>query len=422
LACQQAFAKRDQTKATVTQAEGQLRVADLQLRANLESIGQGFVATCRDIDTPPVTASVVSSAPIPPPAAVADMPPAPAPATRHDFTADGVSLSATVPSGATPSSRSTGKGTMHAEVTWPSLPNDPYVDITDWQGEKCSYDSELVKTLPAGTRVERNQYESGERSVLYYANPDGTYSASVCNSPVGYHCGFNSLSASIAPTALDVCLSVERVGAMQPPLSDDSNARSADATATCTVAALACGQFSTHGQVGKKLHAAVFAAEQAGRHAEAICLAQPNQNSADKWLAGAASFEASRAWDALGCHDQAVAAIETSLAVRPHDQGGWKETCEQCAKIGGTCAPCNQAAASTGPMTRPEPIAVATPDGTPSSTAPATRPDAGSAPVDPYAAPAGSSDCTQTIADPKSTACRAQYCASHKDDPKCGLE
>jgi hypothetical protein len=38
-----------------------------------------------------------------------------------------------------------------------------------------------------------------------------------------------------------------------------------------------------------------FAAEQAGQHAEAICLAQPNLNSADKWLAGAANFDSSRA-------------------------------------------------------------------------------------------------------------------------------
>jgi hypothetical protein len=117
---------------------------------------------------------------------------------------------------------------------------------------------------------------------------------------------------------------------------------------TCTLAALNCDQFSTQGRVGRKLHELAFAAEQAGRHAEAICLAQPNVASNDGWLAGAANYDTSRAWEGLGCHELAIAAIETSLRVRPRDKSGWSETCDQCRRIGGTCAPCE---ASGGPDT-----------------------------------------------------------------------
>ena len=75
-------------------------------------------------------------------------------------------------------------------------------------------------------------------------------------------------------------------------------------------------QYATKGLVGRKLHGLAFNAEQAGRYAEAVCLAQPNVNSDDKWLAGAATFDSSRAWDGLGCHEQAVKAIEASLVAR----------------------------------------------------------------------------------------------------------
>lgn len=129
-----------------------------------------------------------------------------------------------------------------------------------------------------------------------------------------------------------------------PTIGARTTTASTQSGLNCTVATLGCDQFSAHGQTGKKLHALVFAAEQAGRHAEAICLAQPNLDSSDKWLAGAANFDSSRAWDGLGCHEQAIAAIETSLAVRQRDQGGWKETCEQCRKLDARCAACAVAA------------------------------------------------------------------------------
>ncbi len=351
LACQQAFAKRNQNKATTAQAEQQLRVADQQLHTELESIGQGFAATCREIDSPAKVASVIPpvTPPTPPPPANDSVAP-----VRHDFTAEGIPFSVLVPAGASPSSHSTGKGTMHADVAWPSsivlrdgkqVQDAPIVEVTDWQGEKCQDDA-----APAGAHVERNERVPGERQVLYYKNTDNSYGALVCDSHVGYHCFFDEVATTLASKALEVCLSVERIGAapttaatMPPPIPTPAPGPS------CAIASLNCDQFSTKNQVGRKLHALVFAAEQGGRHAEAICLARSNVTSSDKWLAGAANFDSSRAWDGLGCHEQAVAAIETSLAVRPRNEGGWAETCDFCKKLGGTCAQCGTPLAVTSP-------------------------------------------------------------------------
>ncbi len=237
----------------------------------------------------------------------------------------------------------------------------------------------------------------------------------------------------------------------------------------CTIAALACDRFSTNGQTGKKLHALVFAAEQAGRHAEAICLARSNLTSSDKWLVGAANFDTSRAWDGLGCHAQAIAAIEASLAVRPHDQGGWKETCDQCRKIGAACAACddsqrlarsNSTAATvdrgeTGSNTSdPPPMWVSLVQDPPrvfevweagkkvmdgpggiqvAPGHPRTIVIKGQGWKDKTLIVDGrnervefklelASDCKSTLADPKSADCRAQFCEGHADDARCHSE
>lgn len=238
---------------------------------------------------------------------------------------------------------------------------------------------------------------------------------------------------------------------------------------TCTIAALACDRFSTNGQTGKKLHALVFAAEQAGRHAAAICLARSNLTSSDKWLAGAANFDTSRAWDGLGCHAQAIAAIEASLAVRPHDQGGWKETCDQCRKIGGACAACddsprlarsNSTAATvdrgeTGSNTSdPPPVWVSLVQDPPrvfevweagkkvmdgpggiqvAPGHPRTIVIKGQGWKDKTLIVDGRNervefkleltpDCKSTLADPKSADCRARFCEGHADDARCHSE
>ena len=237
----------------------------------------------------------------------------------------------------------------------------------------------------------------------------------------------------------------------------------------CTIASLHCEQFSTQGRTGRKLHELVFGAEQAGRHAEAICLALSNLNTSDKWLAGAANFDTSRAWDGLGCPAQAIAAIEASLAVRPRDQGGWKETCDQCRKIGAACAACddsqrlarsNSTAATvdrgeTGSNTSdPPPMWVSLVQDPPrvfevweagkkvmdgpggiqvAPGHPRTIVIKGQGWKDKTLIVDGRNervefklelapDCKSTLADPKSADCRAQFCEGHADDARCHSE
>lgn len=112
----------------------------------------------------------------------------------------------------------------------------------------------------------------------------------------------------------------------------------------CSVDGLNCPSFSTQGLTGRKLHKLVFDARNEKRHAEVICLAQHSINSDDKWLVGASHFEASYAWERLGCRENAVSAIEASLDVRPSDKGGWKETCDRCSELNARCEPCHAAA------------------------------------------------------------------------------
>lgn len=114
----------------------------------------------------------------------------------------------------------------------------------------------------------------------------------------------------------------------------------ASADDKCSLESLKCDQFSTQGRGGMKLHELVFSARTAGRHAEAICLAQHNVDSTDGWLVGASHFETSHAWEALGCHQVAVREIEASLQVRPRGRSGWKETCDRCRELGGRCVAC----------------------------------------------------------------------------------
>ena len=108
----------------------------------------------------------------------------------------------------------------------------------------------------------------------------------------------------------------------------------------CSLTALGCTKFPTNGQTGWGLHKLVFDARNAKRFEEAICLADHSRNSADKVLAGASNYEASYAWEGLGCRAEAVSAIEESLRVRPSDKNGWRETCARCDDLKANCNAC----------------------------------------------------------------------------------
>jgi hypothetical protein len=110
----------------------------------------------------------------------------------------------------------------------------------------------------------------------------------------------------------------------------------------CSIDALKCDQFSDQGRHGMKLHELVYAARLAGRNAETVCLAQRSIENPDNWLQGAGHFESSTAWEALGCHDLAVAEVEASLATRPRGRSGWDTTCDWCRSIHGRCGPCDR--------------------------------------------------------------------------------
>jgi hypothetical protein len=91
---------------------------------------------------------------------------------------------------------------------------------------------------------------------------------------------------------------------------------------------------------GWKLHKLVYDAGAAKRYAEAICLAQNSVGAGDAVLVGASHFEASQAWEGLGCHDQAVAEVQASVAARPYGRSGWKETCDLCSRLRAQCDRC----------------------------------------------------------------------------------
>lgn len=112
---------------------------------------------------------------------------------------------------------------------------------------------------------------------------------------------------------------------------------------SCSLDSVKCDKFSTQGVAGWKLHQLVFEARNAKRYDETLCLAKINFTSAESVLAGASYYEASYAWDGLGCHAAAVEAIEQSLHVRPSDKNGWKETCARCAELRGRCDRCTAA-------------------------------------------------------------------------------
>lgn len=141
----------------------------------------------------------------------------------------------------------------------------------------------------------------------------GTFSACTCGSPIVAGSGSGSIPSP------------------RPNIA---------AGASCSLDGLNCSTISTQGQEGWKLHKLVFDARQAGRFAEAICLAQHSFGSTDKVLAGASYFEASNAWEGLKCDAPAMKDIEQSLQVRPRGHSGWKETCDFCMKLGSACTAC----------------------------------------------------------------------------------
>jgi hypothetical protein len=115
---------------------------------------------------------------------------------------------------------------------------------------------------------------------------------------------------------------------------------------------LNCASFSTNGRTGLKLHELVFAARNAKRYAEAICLAQKSISSPDGFLAGASYFETAKSWEGLGCTAEAITAVSKSLQVRPHGRSGWKETCDLCKELGAPCVSnCTQLAVAACPAT-----------------------------------------------------------------------
>lgn len=594
LACQQAFAKRNQNKATMGQAEQQLRSADQQLRAELDSIGQGFAATCREIDTPAKLAKVDAPRPstdptplpaVTPDAGVIDARVAALTATDVERLINAQAASLTTAATAFIDSFADSSIAFFPHALAPFEGHDKIIDgLRQAWGERGAIGdvtTSLVNVGVAGsvawaattwtlTRIDTKIVMPVRVTEVLIQGPAGLHvvaaSFSVApavgapgitgpipalaggiparDGPAAWLATPVELSKRLLDDAMDASkkdamslfgsdlaekaigvdavrrllvawkwIKIEIVGNVRVIDGDDYKVvlefvRSAGpkptvfrvlgvfvrgtgmvgpapwqlasaqysvavpeaaqtagaATAptpgsTCTIAALNCNQFSTHGQTGKKLHALVFAAEQAGRHAEAICLARSNLTSGDKWLAGAANFDSSRAWGGLGCREQAVAAIEVSLAVRPRDQGGWKETCEQCQKIGGTCAPCNEAtlpgaAAKADTVDEQKgfltitskPAAKILVDGVDSGL---TTPIGGKQlPLSPgnhkitflvgdekrtYAIviQAGETqplnqdllpDCATTLVDLKSEECRTQFCDGHKDDTRCGME
>lgn len=110
--------------------------------------------------------------------------------------------------------------------------------------------------------------------------------------------------------------------------------------AGCQLAALECHTYQGVTQTGTALHKLVYDARVAHRYAEAICLAQGNLGSSDAWLRGATHFEISNAWQGLGCKANAIDEVTASLAVRPREKGGWKETCDWCKDLGASCEVC----------------------------------------------------------------------------------
>lgn len=162
-------------------------------------------------------------------------------------------------------------------------------------------------------------------------------------------------AGAIAGIAIVVAVSVTRSGRKSDGVNTNASPRehtAPKADERCSVDTLKCEHYSTQGRAGRKLHELVFAAQQTGRSAEAICLAQNNINTTDGWLAGATHFEASHAWEALGCHELAVSEIEAALQ-RPRDRS-WKDTCAWCARVHGHCDACEatQANASSSPPTQ----------------------------------------------------------------------
>jgi hypothetical protein len=117
-----------------------------------------------------------------------------------------------------------------------------------------------------------------------------------------------------------------------------STRTTAAGSAQCVVEALHCERFNGERRSGRDRHALVSTAEDAHRHADALCLLQSNLASSDKWLVGASNYEASRAWDGLGCRGRAVEAVEAALK-RPHDRS-WQATCWQCWQLNADCTSC----------------------------------------------------------------------------------
>lgn len=109
----------------------------------------------------------------------------------------------------------------------------------------------------------------------------------------------------------------------------------------CLIDGLQCSRFSSSGATGRGLLEQVARARADGDYERAICLSNELVTSRDRWLAGAAFYERSAAWDKRGrCHERAVAEARLAAAIRPMDKSGWKETCALCSALGARCEAC----------------------------------------------------------------------------------
>lgn len=118
--------------------------------------------------------------------------------------------------------------------------------------------------------------------------------------------------------------------------------------AACNLEALDCGSLRLGELPVANLVERASQARRAARYGEAICLAQRAYGTGEVAKQGAAFYEMSRSWQALGCVAQAKESIQNSLRVRPHTGKGWELACEYCRSLAvGGCEECD------GTPTRP---------------------------------------------------------------------
>lgn len=117
----------------------------------------------------------------------------------------------------------------------------------------------------------------------------------------------------------------------------------ANALAPCELAALGCEKFRANAADANSAQGMIRAARLAGRHIEAICLANTQISGDDRMSAGTAYLEMSYAWEGLGCAASARQASEAALAVLPNvseNEKSWTSACARCRMLGGNCTRC----------------------------------------------------------------------------------